>query len=506
MDFTNSSSTSRRTFNRYVKEVTNDSSQSPQGEQVVISAGRKMLNDFESQMALKKVREEPSPAETTDLEPERPNGLRSMSFQPRDEQGMPFNSKVWSWLEKINLPTVDLKAMQVNVCNKSPSRSPLQCKMKRPYPVAGSDTASYESESGHEQHSRRKMTRKVLGEYRMEVERPYTLMQSRSQPPAWHSAIKSNQQIQGVNPSVLSTIPNGAPMVPALCVPGTYWVQPGNCEQAARGQELVSREYVADSADLQVRDHGDFRVSQPMGSSSWLQEQMLRVQNPLMAQTQQMQFFQQQQQNMQPLQQFDHQDVHALLQSNQLLLESQWQYEHCNSERQQRYIQQCQQREMYQQQQQHQQHQQHQLINMQQQLQHIQPYQTSASLSPFGDYGLDMQNGQVWESGSSQPQIYQPHQLQGQGQQQSFLPLPLQLQSPSQTMPGPRLSKVHQQPVEDESGVSSTQPYSNEGMSKEEATKNEYNYRDELKLFGSRGAYYSTELNAPIRRGDYVQR
>lgn len=33
-----------------------------------------------------------------------------------------------------------------------------------------------------------------------------------------------------------------------------------------------------------------------------------------------------------------------------------------------------------------------------------------------------------------------------------------------------------------------------------------YNYREELKKFGNRGAYYSTELNGPIRRGEYVCR
>lgn len=33
-----------------------------------------------------------------------------------------------------------------------------------------------------------------------------------------------------------------------------------------------------------------------------------------------------------------------------------------------------------------------------------------------------------------------------------------------------------------------------------------YNYREELEKFGNRGAYYSTELNGPIRRGEYVCR
>lgn len=146
-----------------------------------------MLDEFEMQMAAKKKGEEEQICDPGDL-----NGLRSMSFCPREEKNMPYDTKVWAWLEKVFVPTFVVTSAAAVTTEAGTDRPALQCKIKKAYPGTCSETASAQSENGVEQQHWRRVTRRVLETYRNEAERPQALIHNKTVP-AWQNMLKSLQ-------------------------------------------------------------------------------------------------------------------------------------------------------------------------------------------------------------------------------------------------------------------------------------------------------------------------
>lgn len=159
-----------------------DLSESPQD----LSASRKILSDFGKQLVLKKKESsKKSPESGVEM-----NALRSMDFCPREEKNMSFDDKVLAWLDRIFIPTIVLVA-------DATESSGYKCKKKYAYPVTSSVTMSVDSKCGEEQHAWREITRQVLSTYRNETERPFSVIQASRQVPSWQSNSSYTQgQIQ----------------------------------------------------------------------------------------------------------------------------------------------------------------------------------------------------------------------------------------------------------------------------------------------------------------------